>query len=149
MKCELSGFCSLGRAEFPFVLGLLFLPCLLVSCPLCPGLVPSLVSFPFLFPSFFLSFSPSVPFPLSLAALLSSFPAFLAFVFMFLFCSGHLKSYLSLSVRLPWKDHAPLEDLRARVHVEPHGLLYQFNILHWLCPQALHGIPLKEWVWQE
>ena len=63
---------------------------------------------------------------------------------MFLLCSGHLKSYLFVSVRPSWKDHAPLEDLRARVHVEPDELRYQFNILHWLCPQALHGILLKE-----
>ena len=55
VNCELSGFDGKEELSSSSLLVLLFLPFLLVSCPLCLGFVPSLVSFPFL--SFFLLLS--------------------------------------------------------------------------------------------
>ena len=93
MNCALSGFDVKEELSSSSFLVLLFLPFLLVSCPLCPGSVPSQVSFPILFPSSFPSF-PFCPFSSLSGCPFSCFLAFLAFVFMFFLCSGHLKSYL-------------------------------------------------------
>lgn len=77
----------------------------------------------------------------------SSFPS-PVLVFMKISCSDNLmRVFVHMVFWHSWKDHAPQEDHRVLGHVKTLELP-QYNILQLLCLHALHGILLKEWVWQ-